>query len=184
MLIGYRQLSSDRGYCQLSDKGGYRQLSSDRVYRQLSNDRGYRQLSNDRGYRQLSNDRGGVPTASRYEYGNDSSLYAYDNPSANNDIISDGLLSFGMSHRYPKCGSGNPTFMLDATDMSSSHYIQQQRHHHQQTATGTMSSLSLPYLRRAGDYSNYFSQDSVEPLKRPTALEVCIMVYNCMSLNT
>jgi len=145
-------------------------MSSDRGYRQLSSDRGYPQLSSDRGYRQLSSDRGST-VSSGYEYNNGAiSLYAYDNPSANNDIGGPSSLS----RSWYRCGSGNPTFVLEPTETSSSsHYEQQQQQ--------TLTSLSLPYLRRAGDYSNYFSvQDEddrhhhrpTEILIRPTTLEV------------
>lgn len=149
--IGYRQLSSDRG-C--------RKLSCERDYRQPSNDRGYRQLSNDQGYCQFSSDRGWC------EYENNSAaLYAYDNPaSANNDMVGFGSPLFTES-QYQCEGDRNPTFTLDA---SESYY---QKHYHQQT---TMA-LSYPYLRRGGDYSNYFSQDfsyPTEVLKRPSTLEV------------
>lgn len=155
-FIGYRQLSSDRGY---------RKLSSERCYRQLSIDRGYRQLSNDQGYRQLSCDQGW------YEYDNNSAaLYAYDNPaSSNNDIVGDGSPLFTRS-RYQGGGDRNPTFSLDP---SESYHLKQ----YQQQAT---TSLSYPYLRRAGDYSNYFLQDTSSPaevLKRPSTLEVHIVYF-------
>jgi len=146
-------------------------LSSDRGYQKLSSDRGFQQLSSDRGYRQLSSDRGSA-ISSGYEYDNGAtSLYAYDNPSVNNDI--GGPSSFSRSQYH--CGSGNPTFALEPTETLSSLYYQQQQQ--QQTLT----SLSLPYLRRAGDYSNYFSvQDEddchhhclMEIPNRPTTLEV------------
>lgn len=146
---------------------GYRQLSSDRGYRQLSSDRGYRQLSSDRGYRQLSSDRGGVTGG--YEYEN-RALYAYDNPSANSDVICSAGEPSSFSRSRYQCGGGNPTFSLDPAE-TSSYYLQQQM-----TAGTAKSSLSLPYMRRAGDYSTYFSSDNhsaaKEALQRPTTLEV------------
>ncbi|XP_025420103.1 mitogen-activated protein kinase kinase kinase 9 isoform X3 [Sipha flava] len=162
----YGTTSSD--YYKQSDFSshtGYRQLSSDREYRQLSSDRGYRQLSSDRGYRQLSSDRGGD---SGYDYEN-RALYAYDNPSANSDVICSAGSSPSFSRIRYQCGGGNPTFSMDPAE-TSSYFLQQQMN----TETDK-SSLSLPYLRRARDFTTYFSQDHnptmQEVLKRPTTLE-------------
>lgn len=117
----------------------------------------------------MSSDRG----AAGYEYENEhSTLYAYDNPSANNDLGGSESYSFSRS-RY-QCGGGNPTFAMD-TPETSSYYPQQQ------STIEAINSLSSPYLRKAGDYSNYFSPQhnnylqSAEALKRPTTLEVCII---------
>ncbi|XP_050433965.1 mitogen-activated protein kinase kinase kinase 10 isoform X2 [Adelges cooleyi] len=105
-------------------------------------------------YRQLSNDRGYDHS---YEY-DKRTLYAYDNPSAHND--GGGLHSFqpGSRHQY-KYGGRNPTFILEPEEC------------YQTNVTAT--SLSLPYLRRAGDYSSYFSPDNPPSvrLERPNTLE-------------
>lgn len=99
----------------------------------------------------MSSDRGA------YE---NSALYAYDNPSANpND--SGSSLFFCPRSRSQCSGGGNPTFMLEPET------------YYQATAELNPTSLSLPYLRRAGDYSSYFSaQENPVPLERPTTLEV------------
>lgn len=159
---------------------GYRQLSSDREYRKLFNEQRYRKLSNDQGYRQLSSDRcseGVVSGGDEYEYKNHSALYAYDNLSINNDVANEtsGLPSSDGKSQYWR-GGGNPTFALDTPPDTSSSSLSYQSAQQQ-----TMNSLSMPYLRRAGDYSYYFSEQdnsqhdcSVDSLKRPTTLEVCI----------
>lgn len=120
----------------------------------------------------MSSDRGGSITGGGYEYDNSAALYAYDNPSANSDV--GGSSSFGFS-RY-QCGGRNPTFVLDPVETSLSQYEQQ-----------TMTSLSLPYLRRAGDYSNYFSvEDNLHPVEvpiRPTTLEVCVVAYTIIVIH-
>lgn len=116
------------------------------------------------GYRQFSSDRGAYENVA---------LYAYDNPSANND----GSPSICPRSRS-QCGGGggggqdrNPTFVLEPAAADTTYY--------QQTADVTATSLSLPYLRRAGDYSNYFSpQESPVPLERPSTLEVCLYTPN------
>lgn len=151
-------------------------MSSDRRYRKLSSDQGYRQLSNDRFSGEIVTSKGG------YEYKNHNTLYAYDNPTVNNDVVgeSSGLVASSFGGSQYQCRDRNPTFALDTppdTSSSSLSYLTQQQ---QQTLT----SLSLPYMRRAGDYSNYFSQQDssssqqnlTESQNRPTTLEVSILI--------
>ncbi|XP_050520331.1 mitogen-activated protein kinase kinase kinase 10-like isoform X2 [Daktulosphaira vitifoliae] len=101
-------------------------------------------------YRQLSSDCG---NENKYEYENNV-LYAYDNPSVNNLNLKS--INLKSQERY-HCGGGNPTFVLEPEE------------YNQRNISDT--SLSLPYLRRAGDYSNYFTQENPMPFERSAALE-------------
>lgn len=146
----HRQSSSDRGFWQVSGEQGYQQLSNDRRYQQLSSDRRYRQLSSHKG--ECVNENFSA------------SLYAYDNPaSANHEVVGVSSPLFKRS-QFRTGGGGNSTFVLDPAEP---YYSQKQK--------TTTTSLSSPLTRQAGNYTNYFLQDSsypVEALKRPTTLEV------------